>query len=146
MSKRKLETIKKKRVVTEKQRANLRPAKKGEVRNPEGGRTHNPIMRALAKVTKDSFADVLTIAFQSTETELQDLIFDPEATALKKLIARAMLQALEEVNYGFVERIADRLIGRIEDNININSKSSALLGTVDLVKLRKTMHDLKNDV
>lgn len=139
---------KKKRNVTEKQRANLKPIQKGQVLNPEGSRAHNPVLRALGRVSEKVYCEALSKAFLSTKEEMAALLENPEVTLLEELVGNAMLDAVKQKNYSFVERIADRLIGRIEDNLNIKQTGATdvRVGVFDGDKLKEAIRKLNTKV
>ena len=114
-----------KKKMTASQLANLRPAKKGEPsRNPEGSRLHNPLTRALTQVSKEAYCKALSVAFKGKEGELQELVDNPETPMLEKFVAKSMLHAFETGQFGFVERIADRLLGTVGETMTINQTSN----------------------
>lgn len=149
MSKRQLHTNPtKKRNITAKQRANLIPAKKGEVRNPNGGRTHNPALKAFRNFTQDAFREVLEIVMRAPGHELQALIDDPNTPSLHMLIAVSFQDAIKNKSFGLVERIADRIIGKLPENHNITSTTDAnvKVGIFDGDMLRSALNKLKDYV
>ena len=97
----------------------LKPIQKGEVRNPEGGRALNTPLQVFARFTHDTFREVLEVVMKSDEIELA-IIAETGPTSLHRLVAGAFQQAIETKNFGLVERIADRIIGRPTETVNAN--------------------------
>ena len=101
-----------KEINRKKQLANLRPVKPGEVRNPEGGRAHNPAIRALKNFTHETFREVLEVALTGKPGDLDAIIDDPESTNLEIIVAKAFRDSVDTGSYSLVERIAERLLGK----------------------------------
>ena len=130
--------------------ANLKPAAKGDVRNPLGGNSHNPLTRALKRVTQDSYCEALSIAFERQEDELEKFVNNPETPMLQKFVAKAMLSAFKRGDFAFVERIADRLIGKVSDNMVINQTGAgnvvAQIAVMSDAEIKSRVAKLKEDV
>ena len=107
-------------VMTAKQLANLRPAKKGEIRNPTGGNQPSVLLKALRKITIDSYREVIEFVMSNNITALKAIIEDKEAPAFKVGVATSMLKAIKTGDYNMIDRIAERIIGKIPDNLNVN--------------------------
>jgi hypothetical protein len=99
---------------------NLKPFKKGEVHNPRGGGAHDPLTKAIRKVTKASFKKMLHLAMTSNPIKLEELSKSNKITALDRAIATSFYNAMKNGDYGVIERIAERIVGKIPDEININ--------------------------
>lgn len=131
--------------------ANLKPTKKGEPsRNPLGAKLHNPLTRALKRVTQDSYCEALSIAFERQEDELEKFVNNPETPMLQKFVAKAMLSAFKRGDFAFVERIADRLIGKVSENMVINQTGAgnvvAQIAVMSDAEIKSRVAKLKEDV
>jgi len=125
--------------------ANLKPAKKGEVRNPEGSRSHNPIIKAFNKLHQEHFRSALSEALLSDPEELDKLAARvPGNPSIKRLIARALRNAIRNGEYGLLDRMADRLFGKVADVLNVNEQPKKV--SVDKAELAKAVDELENDV
>lgn len=108
-------------VVTKKQLENLRPAKKGDVRNPRGGKAHNPLVKAIKNLTIDSYREVVEIIMTENLEAIQNIIKDPNSPAFKVGIATSLIKAIKNGDYQVIERIAERIIGKIPETLNVNT-------------------------
>lgn len=97
--------------------------KPGQSGNPEGGRAHNPIKRALAKLTVDTYREVIEMVLTGNIDNLRAMIRDKKTSAIQVGIATAFVKAIESGDYGVIERIAERIVGKIPDELNVNSKN-----------------------
>lgn len=97
--------------------------KKGQSGNPEGGRLHNPITKALKNLTVESYREVIEKVCTGNIAELQRMIEDPSTSALQVGVARAFVKAMQAGDYQTIERIAERIVGKIPDELNVISKN-----------------------
>ena len=140
---------KKKRIQNAKQLANLRPPiKKGEVLNPEGARAHNPALRALKKLTIEAFREVIEMILTGTRQDLQNMIDDPATPNVKVAIAGAFQKAIEHRDYEIVERLAERLVGKIPEVINVTKQTDlrAVIASTDRTELKIALAEIEKDV
>lgn len=123
-----------------KQLANLKPIKKGQILNPNGGKAHNPLVRAISSYTNNIFAEVLQAVLTADSKTLHAMTLPgPNSNSLRMLVARAMEKAVKDADYSFVERIADRMIGRIPDvnkvDVNTHTRNENLTVTEAMIQL-----------
>lgn len=118
---------KKKKAMTPAQLANLRPIKPGEVRNPEGGRAHNPILRAMRNLTIKEFREVIELALTSNTDAVQDMLKDKESSAIQAGIAACILKAIGRGDWGTLEQIVSRLVGKLPDKLEVVSQNTTIL-------------------
>ena len=134
---------------TAKALANLRPIKKGEIRNPQGGRAHNPMLRALKQYSSDIFSQVMQEVLTANSDQLKEMMRPgPDSNSLRRLVATAMDKAIQSGNYDFVERIADRLIGKIPDKIDLtaNTKNTNTNTTHTEIAIKAALMKVDSDV
>lgn len=138
--------IKKKRVVTEKQRANLRPIKKGEIRNPEGGRSHNPLKRALANLTNKEYCDAIKLALSGNLKELQAIAQDPDTPALKIGIITCLIEAINKKDWSVFNSITERLVGKPPEEINLNTRNQTELTVINKAKVGQLLEEFHDSI
>ncbi len=122
--------------------------KKGKSGNPEGARAHNPLIKALTKLTIDSYREVIELVMKGSLQELKEMAEHPKTSALQVGIATSFLKAIKNGDYGVIERIAERIIGKIPDELNVNSRNvnANLNTTIDQAKLKVAYDALEKDV
>lgn len=134
-----------------KQRANIEPFKwkKGQSGNPKG-RPLNPIPRALKELTIESYRNVIECVCAGNIDNLQAMISDPKVSVLQVGIAQAVLNALRAGDYAVIERIAERIVGKIPEELNLNSKNQNLNlnvnKVIDETKMRAAFLKMRDDV
>lgn len=108
---------------TEKALKNLKHIKKGQVLNPRGAQAHNPAMRALKKLTIDTYREVIEIAMTGNIARLTELIDDPKTSAVQVGVARCFRKAVTEGDWNLIEQIAARIVGKLPDKFEIAGNS-----------------------
>lgn len=131
-----------KKKMTEAQLRNLKPAKKGEIRNPEGGRSHNPIR----KLTLEVYRDIIEIGLTKNVEALKEVAENPKTPALQVAFAFALMDAIKNHKWEVVEGMVSRIVGKIPDQININSQNHTTLATIDEAKMKEVLKKLEQEV
>lgn len=142
-------TKKKPRNVSEKSLANLRPQKPGTPsHNPEGGRAHNPVFRAMKEATLEAYVEVIKLVMRGTREELRELAKSETVSALQCGIAKAMLDASDSGDEDRISRICARVIGSVpkEINLNANTNSNVNLTAVSKEMLIEAIKRIQSDV
>lgn len=112
----------------------FKPGKSG---NPEGARKHNPIRKALKNLTVESYREVIEAVCTGNVAHLQDMVKDPKTSALQVGVAAAVIKAIQVGDYTTIERIAERIVGKIPDELNVKSSNTNLNSApIDLDQLK----------
>jgi hypothetical protein len=84
--------------------------------NPLGAGAHDPVKRALKKFGNDYVKEIIEIAMMG---ELKDLaeIFNNPGPALRRGLAKAVYDAATNGNWPMLERIFERVLGKIPERI-----------------------------
>lgn len=123
--------------------------KKGKSGNPEGARAHNPIRKALKNLTVQSYREVIEAVCTGNLAELKRMVEDPTTSALQVGVAKAFVKALNDGDYATIERIAERIVGKIPDELNVVSKNlNANVNTkpIDRKEVVEIVKKLEGDV
>lgn len=123
--------------------------KKGEVRNPKGigGVNHNPLIKALRKVTLESYREIVELVLTSDVQAIKKIAENPKSTGLQVGIAVAFLKAIKNGDYTVIERIAERIVGKIPDEIKIAPLSvNQKVSIIDKTALAKAILELEEEV
>ena len=94
--------------------------------NPQGARLQDPAIRALKKLTIESYREIIELVLQENIEGLQEMIKHPATSALQVGIATCFLKALKNGDYSVVERIAERIIGKIPEELKVTSHNMNL--------------------
>jgi hypothetical protein len=97
--------------------------KKGVSGNPLGGKKHNPIKKALSKLTVQTYREVIEMVLTGNLASLDEMIDNPKTAAIQVGVARAFRNAMNTGNYEVIERIAERIVGKIPDELKVSSQN-----------------------
>lgn len=97
---------------------NLIPAKKGEVRNPLGAGSHNPMVKRIRALTLNELAEIGTLLLDKTEDELKAIATDPAEKMTRKWMASVAYDSFKRKKHEFLFSYLDRLVGKIPQQIN----------------------------
>lgn len=120
--------------------------KKGQSGNPLGGKLHNPAVKALRKITLESFRESIELVMTGNVAELQALVKAPDTPGVQVAIASAFLKAIRDGDYSIVERLAERIVGKIPDELNVKSINANLHTELDPEKVKAALEKLQSDV
>lgn len=128
--------------------------KKGQSGNPAGRPkgSHNIIRQALRELTVESYREVIETVLKGNRAALQDIIDHPDTSVLQVGVAKAFMKAMKAGDYAVIERIAERIVGKIPDEINVVSKNlnaNVSLPTESAVtkeEIEKAYRDLDKEV
>lgn len=119
--------------------------KPGQSGNPSG-KPKDPIRAALRNLTIKEYRDVIELAMVSNLQALQDLIKDPNTSAVQVGVGTAMIKAIKNGDINVIERLAERLVGKIPDKLEVTSNNKSVVTNIDQAKLAEAIKQLENDV
>lgn len=96
--------------------------KPGVSGNPEGARRHNPIRKAMKKLTVDSFREILEAVCVGNFDHLKAIAASAKTPVLQVGVANALVKAANEGDYPTLKMIVEDITGKVPDEININAK------------------------
>lgn len=121
--------------------------KKGKSGNPEGGRKHNPAVRALGQLTVEKYREVIQLVLEGKVQDLKDMAENENTPAIQVGIAVSFLKAIKNGDYAVIERIAERIVGKIPDEIKIQPMTiNQKVSVIDKTELAKAMLALHEEV
>lgn len=97
--------------------------KPGQSGNPSGRPKMDPKARVLKELTVQSFRDVIEVVCTGNIGALEAMKDDPNISALQVGIAACMAKAMRDGDYPTIEKIAERIVGKIPDELNLVSKN-----------------------
>ena len=108
-------------MVTPKQRANLIPAKKGEVRNPLGINRKRPITDEYFGTSQDALPEALR---KKINESMGEEILPPGATWAKANALRRFLDALQQGGHPSSREIREAIEGKAPQRLEITGPQS----------------------
>ena|ERR1035438_7237930 len=130
--------------------ANRNPSPKtrfqrGQVNNPEGARTHNPVIKALRNLTINAYREAIELALTGGVSELEQLAADPNANVVQVGVAKSLLKALEKGDWFVIDKIAERLIGKTPDYI-LTQQVPRPIVPIDMKRLKEAIKKIEAEV
>lgn len=116
--------------------AQLKPIKKGEVLNPNGARAHDPLKKELKKFTQKYMRDTIEIALTGNILGLQEIVKNPDSPAFQVGLAKSLYNAINQGDWGTLESIVQRVVGKIPDRIHLGSDENSGIA-ISFVKAKK---------
>jgi hypothetical protein len=113
---------------------NLIPAKKGEVRNPNGRPKKYVTLLREQGYKLSEINDTIQTMLQMDLDELKEVWDNPKATILEKTIANAMKKSLQKGSLYSVETLLTRVYGRPKESVDVTSQGEKFNITLDLGK------------
>lgn len=122
--------------------------KKGQSGNPNGGRAHSPAIRALKNLTVDTYREVIELVLTGNLAALKAMVEHPDTPAVQVGVATAFMKAIKNGDYGVIERIAERIVGKIPDVVQVtnNTNLNATVAAVTEETLRAKLIKIRNEV
>jgi hypothetical protein len=94
--------------------------KKGQSGNPQGGKIHNPEVKAIKHLTVNELVEVGSILLKSDFETLIKLVTDNKASIIQRMCAAMAIETIESRNPSAFNALLDRLVGKPKSEININ--------------------------
>lgn len=124
--------------------------KKGQSGNPQGGRAHNPAIRALKKLTDKVFREVIELIHTDNVAAIKKLAENPNTPAIQAGVAVAFLKAIKSGDYHVIRAVAAEIIGKVPDIVQVqqqgNLEINATITKIDPASLKAAMDKLQEDV
>lgn len=124
--------------------------KKGQSGNPEGGRLHKKTVDLkLRKLTIETYREIIELVLAGDRDELIERAKDSKTPALEAGIITSVLKAIKNGDYSVIERIAERIIGKIPDVVKVQSTNMNVDGAnlpVDMEAVKAAIKKFEEDV
>lgn len=96
----------------------------GEVRNPRGAGAHDPIKKALKKLTVHELESVIGLILFSDPSQLK-AESERDPTILKTWIASAALTGIKKGDLTHLTHLIDRVVGRVKERVEISGGTNS---------------------
>lgn len=109
---------------------NLKPAQKGEVRNPNG-RPRKFVSELKSQGYKLSEVnDAIQVLMSMTIDELKDVYENKQATVLEKTVASAIKKSIEKGSLYSIETLLTRVYGKPKEQVDLNTSGGIQIEVV----------------
>lgn len=124
--------------------------KPGQSGNPEGGRAHNPIKKAMKKLTQKSFKKIVVAVCTGNLDELRRIAQNPNTPALQVGVANALMRAIREGDFDKLRGIITDVVGKVPEKLEISATTKSLNAhvnvTLDPELMRRALLELEGKV
>lgn len=100
--------------------------KPGQTGNPSG-RPPNPIKNALKKLTGQSLQRIIKAVVKGNIDEVQRIAQDPNSSGIEVAVAACFIKAVKQGDWSTVERMIERIVGKIPDKLLVESTSTTTI-------------------
>ena len=91
---------------------------KGQIANPLGAGAHNKVKKALKRmITNNFFCDIIDALMSGNMESLSKIANDPNSSALKVGVARAIFTAAKKGDWATLQSIIERIVGKVPERI-----------------------------
>jgi hypothetical protein len=98
--------------------------------NPGGpGRPPDMLGRELRQLTQDELRDIATLVIRGDFEQIQKISKDKKGCLLKFVIANAIMGAVRRGEFGTIDQILNRIIGRVSTPVIVNGNPNAKAGS-----------------
>lgn len=96
-----------------------KPFVAGNCANPLGAAAHDPVLRAIRRMTRAEVAEMGTALLDMTRADFEALAKDKSAPMLKVMLAGQALAASKGSSSSF-DKLLDRVVGKTKDRIEVS--------------------------
>lgn len=125
-----MDTTPKKRKMNPSSLKNLKRVPKGSPSfNPRGAGAHDPVKRELKRLSSKILKEILTEVLMGKPSDIgtyEQLKLDPGMTNVKLVAASAIRRAGKYGDWGLVDRILERTVGKVPTPTDITSKGKEI--------------------
>ena len=114
-----------KREARERSLANLKPVKRGEVRNPSG--TNGETRAAVSRLTREQIADIGSVLLKGDDKSIEKYADSVGVPFLKKMIANVAVRASNRGDAKAMRIVLEEIAGKQPLDLNVHVSGHALL-------------------
>ncbi len=113
--------------------SNLKPFKPGQSGNPNGRPRLSVEQREFRNAAKAEMIDEFKYLWSLTVSDLDEIANDELTPVVRLFMAKALLKAAATGDMIHIDKILDRTIGKVKDEIDLNTKGSFHLQLVKFI-------------
>ena len=118
---------------------------KGQVMNPNG-HCMSLEQRVLRATTNKTLAETIQKVITLVPKEVEKLLKAKETNALEAIILGSVLDAVKHRNYGKLEQLLERVIGKVSDKVDMTTNGQSInLASSDLAKIKTMVKEIENE-
>lgn len=118
----------------------------GQSGNPEGSKPQPINEKMLRRFTKEHVADVFNQIMELTEKELTAFMADDNVSAFEKAIAKTVEKARDSGDMTQIEKLLDRIIGKVPQKVDGIELPAAPSGPATLAPVIVELHPVMSHI
>ena len=107
---------------------------KGQSGNPNGRPIEGDAAYRLKHYTREYVAEVLNTIMELKDSEIEEILLNPEGTQFEKVVAKVLLTARKDGDFSQLERLLDRCIGKVPQRLEGDPDRPLFGGFSELLK------------
>ncbi len=115
--------------------ANLKKFVKGQSGNPLGGKLHDPVKRAIKRLTTREIKDLSGMILNGNVEELQAVAKDKKASVIKVMLAACAVKIIQKGDAQSLNVILDRLIGKVPNPVRLSGGDGGPVEVAESVRV-----------
>lgn len=113
---------------------NLRPPfPKGVSGNPQGGKLHDPVKRAIKRLTTKELKDLAGLLLDGDTKGLRDVAKDKRSSVIKVMLASVAQKIIDKGDMQALNILLDRLIGKVPQPMRLGGHDGGPVESVNVV-------------
>lgn len=102
-----------------------KPFPKGVSGNPGGRPQLSSEEKLLRRLSKEQLVEIGSMLVQGKMSEIKK-VYNEDSSGLRAVMASAILRAYDEGDWATLDKILDRLVGKVTDNVSVDMKTKVM--------------------
>lgn len=95
--------------------------KKGQSGNPNGGQLHDPVMKALRRIARPEFTEIIEVALLKSKEKLVAYMEAHELSLIQEGVCECLLDAIKNKKWDVFKDIIEQLVGKAPTIIKVDN-------------------------
>lgn len=113
---------------------NLKPWKKGQSGNPKGAALHDPLIKAIRRLSRAQIAEMGTLVLECNWEKIQEIAKDPNTPALKMMMASVVGKAIAKGDAHAMAIVLEQIVGKVKEKVEHSGSVDLTHFTPDQIK------------
>jgi hypothetical protein len=94
-----------------------RNIQKGQVLNPRGGLAHDPVLKAIRRLSRSEIAEIGTLLLEKNYQALKAIIDDPTTSVLRLMVASVANRVIAKGDHAAFATLLEQIAGKPKERI-----------------------------
>lgn len=121
--------------------------KKGQSGNPEGGRAHDPVTKAIKRLTRKELAEAGSVILGKSLEQLKEIRTNPKSKAIEAIMAGMAIKMITRGDAAAFDAVFNRIVGKVKEEIStVNTNINTSLEPEDREMMKDIMRELDDEI